>query len=87
LLGKRRTSYEFIVQMVKACLRPIGKTELYYIIKTRHTDFERWLDKAIGFRLIENVDNKLRATEKGINFLNAWAEVQTFLRKNMPLES
>jgi len=80
LLGKRRSPYDFVFEIVHGCEEPIGKTDLYHIIKTAYADFERWLNTAIRFKLIEEVlGNQYHTTQKGRDFLKAWERLQTFL--------
>jgi predicted transcriptional regulator len=82
LLGKRRSPYDFLFEIVQACRFPAGKTDLYHIIRTTHGDFERWLNVAMQLKLIEVVNDKYHPTQKGENFLTAWQEIlQTFLTK------
>jgi len=81
MLGKRRTYYDIVVEIVNTCQTPIGKTDLYYKIKTQFSLFELWLNTSLRFKLIKNVGSKYHTTGKGINFLKAWAGLQTFLKE------
>jgi len=82
MLTDRRVSYDFVVRITETCLDPIGKTHLYHIIGTTHRSLEQWLNLAIRLKLIKAIDNnKYQTTQKGKNFLNAWANVQTFLKE------
>lgn len=81
MIDRRRTAYDFLVEIVEACREPIGKTDLYHKIGTQFNILERWVNAALKFKLIENVVERFRTTEKGINFLKKWAELQTFLKE------
>jgi len=75
-----RNSYDLIAEIVKSCREPIGKTNILHEIRATHTIFERWLNMAVRFKLIEEVlGNQYHTTQKGRNFLKAWERLQTFL--------
>jgi len=81
MLGKNRTAYDLVQEIVEACLQPSTLFDLFHKIKTSYTILNDRLNIALHFRLVENLGEKYRATQKGINFLNAWANVQTFLKE------
>jgi len=82
---QRRTSYDNLVSTVQGCVKPIGKTDLYYKLKTSFDVFNRWLNLAMRYRLIEDVGeptcSKFQITAKGAKFLEKWAELQNFLKE------
>jgi len=78
---KKRTAYDLLQGVVEACLEPTSLTDLYFKIKTTYTVLTIKLNTALRFRLIETLGEKYHTTQKGINFLNAWANVQTFLKE------
>jgi len=81
MLEKQRTAYDFLQEIVEACLEPRELNDLFYIVRTTYTVLTRKLNVALRLGLIENLHEKYRTTEKGINFLNAWANVQTLLKE------
>jgi len=81
MLGKKRTAHDILQEIVAACLEPIERTALYYTIRTSNTVLGPRLDDALRLKLVENLGNKYRTTQKGVNFLKIWAQVQNFLKE------
>jgi len=81
MLGQRRNVYDIIVEIVEGCLEPTAKTNLYYKIKTSGDVLYRLINTAIRFKLIKNIGNKYQTTQKGKEFLERWAQLQTFLKE------
>jgi len=50
-------------------------------MQTSYGVLKRTVDLAQHFKLIENKANKYQTTEKGINFMNRWDELQNFLKE------
>jgi len=79
--AKRRNVYDLLQQVVEACQEPRELTDLFYIIKTSYVVLNSRMNIALRFKLVDLEDGKYHTTQKGINFLNAWANVQTFLKE------
>lgn len=77
----QRNFYDFLQEIVEACLEPIIITALYYRVKTSYTVLRRSLNIAIRFGLVNQSDEKYHTTPKGKDFLNAWKQVKTFLKE------
>jgi len=81
MLEKKRNVYDFLQEITEACQEPIDLTDLYFKIRTSYTLLTSRLNLAVRFGLVKNLEEKYHTTQKGINFLNAWANVQTFLKE------
>jgi len=81
MLGKRRTSYDILHEIVEDCKEPIGKTDLYHKLKTQFGLLEHWTGVALELELIQLHGNMYQTTIKGHEFLQKWAELQTILSR------
>jgi len=81
MLEKKRTAYDLLQEILEACLQPTELTDLFFKIRTTYTVLTSKLNIALRFGLATDLGGKYHTTEKGISFLNAWANVQTFLKE------
>jgi len=81
-MGKRRTRYEFLVEIAEGCQKPIGKTDLYHKVKTQHHILTRWLNEAEELKLVEKIGDRYLTTRKGLEFLAEWQKLKNLMQVN-----
>jgi len=86
MLGKHRTAYDYLAEIMRACSEPIGITALCYKTKSHYSVVSKWLKLATNHRLIDCQEKKHQTTVKGHRFLQKWDELQTFLKEEVKNE-
>lgn len=76
---KRRSSLEVLAEALTICRSPTLKTDVMFGVKTTVTILNRTLGVAERFGLINRSEEKYHITKKGLEFLQTWHALLSFL--------
>lgn len=76
---KRRSPLEMLTEALTICQEPTLKTDVLFGVKTTETILNRTLSVAERSGLINRTEGKYRTTRKGLEFLDTWRKLLSFL--------
>jgi predicted transcriptional regulator len=85
----RRTSYEILVEILESCRKPQKKTRVMYKTNNSYDSITKYLQQLQGMRLLQKeakTGNTFKITERGIEFLEKWYQLQNLLNNEEELE-
>ncbi len=80
MISTKRSRFEIMATIIQDCLSPKKNTQIRYICNLNFTKTNDYLTLLTSLKLLSRKGNKYEATEKGLQFLSEFNQINKILK-------